>query len=123
MGLEALDGFNDLSTEEKASLKSASDQALETVKSSSLFAVIRDTVNRYKTQGYEGQLAQLNGYIQSKAEAKGVKEASQYVSCGLIAVDFKKPIIETIEDLDAYLEAVKKAYSQELKSNRKITLR
>jgi len=46
----------------------------------------------------------------------------QYVSARLIPIVYNKAILETEADLDAYLAALKKAYAEELKKKRRITL-
>lgn len=121
--LETLDGFTELSTEERQLLFRESESALDEIRNATLIAVVRDKLNRYTEQGYQKQLTTLNGINAAKAKAKGVEEeAAQFVTKSSIRIEFDKGVIESEADLDAYLEAVRQAYGKALRSNKTITL-
>ena len=46
----------------------------------------------------------------------------QYIAARSITVAFPKAVIESNQDLDDYVTAVKSAYDTELKRNKRITL-
>ncbi len=121
--IETLDGYSDLNDSEKAKIFRESETTLEEIQSATLLAVVRDKLARYSTDGYQRQIAILNEINAEKAKAKGVEEsASRYVSKRSLTIQYSKGTIENQEDLQAYLDAIREAYSIELKENRKITL-
>jgi hypothetical protein len=121
--LETFDGFSTLDDEDKKKLLLPSEQALARISETQVLAVVRDRLRSYLTDGYQEQVSVLNQIVASKAEASGVQEApAKYITKTSISINFAKPAIETEEDLDAYLESVRKAYGEVLKGNGKITL-
>ena len=121
--LKNLEGFSKLPADEQAALLSKSDQAIERVQQTPLIAVVRDSLNTYIGSGYSDQLNQFNKTIRKQSETSGETEKpAQYVTAQTIPVEFTKRTIESSEDLDAYLNALRSAYSKELDSNNRITL-
>lgn len=121
--LKNLEGFSKLPADEQAALLSKSDQAIERVQQTPLIAVVRDSLNTYIGSGYNEQLNQFNETIRKQSETSGETEKpAQYVTAQTIPVEFTKRTIESSEDLDAYLNALRSAYSKELDSNNRITL-
>lgn len=121
--LKNLEGFSKLPADEQAALLSKSDQAIERVQQTPLIAVVRDSLNTYIGSGYSDQLNQFNETIRKQSETSGETEKpAQYVTAQTIPVEFTKKTIESSEDLDAYLNALRSAYSKELDSNNRITL-
>lgn len=121
--IESLDGFKELDEAEKAKLFNESETVLEDMKTANLLAVVRDKLSRYSTDGYQRQIGILNDINAEKAKAKGVEEpASRYIPGRAIEVAYTKTAIETEDDLNEYLEAIRTAYLAELKEKRKITL-
>lgn len=121
--IESLDGFKELDESEKAKLFRESESVLEDMKTANLLAVVRDKLSRYSTDGYQRQIGILNDINAEKAKAKGVEEpASRYIPGRAIEVAYTKTAIESEDDLNEYLEAIRSAYLAELKERRKITL-
>lgn len=121
--IEALEGFTDLNAVEKGRIFKISDDVLEIIHDAPLLAIIRDKLHTYMTDGYPRQLTILNEINAGKAKSEGIEEqAAQFVSRHLILIDYPKGVIENKADLKAYLTAVEKAYLNELKANRKISL-
>ncbi len=121
--IETLDGFVALSKSEKSKLFRPSNDTLEEVQDSGLLAVVRDKLARYSNDGYQRQLSEFNEIVANKAKAEGVEEeAAKYISKQSIQISFEKNTIETEGDLEAYLDAVRTAYSSALKENKKINL-
>jgi hypothetical protein len=121
--IETLDGFSELDEADKARLFRVSDTILEEIQSSNLLAVVRDKLSRYSTNGYQRQIAILNEINAAKAKAAGVEEsASRYIPSSALTINYSKKAIESEDDLNAYLDAIREAYMAELKEKRKITL-
>jgi hypothetical protein len=121
--LETLDGFAELDEAEKTKLFRESENVLDEMKGANLLAVVRDKLFRYSSDGYQRQIAVLNEINTAKAKAKGVEEqASRYISSNALTISYLKTAIETEDDLNDYLEAIRTAYMAELQDKRKITL-
>lgn len=121
--IESLDGFRELDASEKAKLFRESESVLEDMKTANLLAVVRDKLSRYSTDGYQRQIGILNEINAAKAKAEGVEEpAAKYVARRSVNIAFSKATIETEDDLNEYLEAIRTAYLAELREKRKITL-
>lgn len=121
--IQTLDGFADLSAPERERLFRESTRALDEIRNASLIAVVRDKLNRYAENGYQKELSVLNEINAAKAKASGVEEeAAHFVTKSSIRIAFNKGVIESEEDLEAYLGAVRKAYLNELNKRRKITI-
>lgn len=121
--MESLEGFSSLEESEKEQLRKKSLDAIERIGQTQLIPVVRDTMNSYVGQGYEGQLQQFNEIIRKKSEQKEKPgQAYQYVTVHMIPNNFGKSTIDNTEDLDAYLNALRNAYTKELKSNKRISL-
>ena len=106
-----------LTEDQKKELSSPTEQALARIRETTVLAVVRDTLHRYLNDGYQLQIATLNKLLEESGE-----KGPRIVTSGSISVTFPKVAIESDEDLDAYLEAVRKAYGEVLKDNGKITL-
>ena len=119
--MESLEGFDQLSEDEKKQVTEEEEKALRRIAETPLIAVIRDILSTFKDSGHAKQLARFNDIIKKKAEGKE-KDPVQYVTVHTIPVGFEKSAIENEEDLEAYLEAIRKAYGKELKSNNRISL-
>lgn len=121
--IETLDGFSELDEDEKARLFRVSENVLEEMQTANLLAVVRDKLSRYSTDGYQRQIGIFNEINADKAKAQGVEEpTSRYIPSNALTIGYAKKAIENEDDLNAYLDAIREAYSAELKEKRKITL-
>ena len=118
--------FVELTPEEQAEVLRPFDQALVQVQKERLAPVIRQLADRTMNEVLPRQLqrlAQMSVAKRSEVMKDGAPaKPVEYVAARSIQVPFSKTVIETEEDLDAYLAALKKAYVEELRANKRITL-
>ena len=96
------------------------EEALTQIKRERLAPVLRQIADRASNELLPRQL-QLLAELAAARKGGGAKGV-EYVSARLIPITFDKAILESETDLDAYLAAVRKAYAEELKKKRRITL-
>ena len=85
------------------------------IKEQSLIAVVRDRVSRYETDEYNQLLTKISAWTQDDEDA-----VVEFVSQRELGVKFEKPYLEDEEDVDCYLEALKKAMLKAIKANKRI---
>lgn len=88
-----------------------------------LAPVIRQLADRVANETLPRQLQRVSKLAAASRPAE-MKDGPpvQYLSARLIPIVYSKAILESEDDLDAYLVAVKKTCAQELKSKRRIML-
>ena len=118
--------FNELTPEEKADITRPFDKALDQVRKEHLAPVLRQIADRATNDVLPRQLQRLSEIVASKKPMElrdGPRENPvQYIAARSITVAFPKAVIESNQDLDDYVTAVKSAYDTELKRNKRITL-
>lgn len=130
--LKAVPDFARLSDPQKTQVLQKSDEIRQSLKSARFISTIRDRLARYTSADYPAQLALLNRLATPKprsgdysenagdkptgiAEARFISAASLKVECGL-------PYITTEEDLDRWLESLRKTALAEIKKGVRISL-
>jgi hypothetical protein len=115
--MQAMSEYAELSEEQKQEIEQSFQTIEYTIKNQSLIAVIRDETGRYETNEYNRLLTTVSGW----AMGGGEKEAKvEYVSQRDLEVKFDKPFLADEEDVDGYLEALKKAMLKAIKANKRI---
>jgi len=122
--IKTLDDFAKLKVEQHAELFTISQAALNAVNSATLLAVIRDTLNRYSTEGYQQQLRKLGelAAVRAKEQGKVAEAPAQYVAARSVKVAFDKAYLETTQDVDDYTKKLREAYLAEVNAKKRITL-
>ena len=118
--------FTGLTAEEQAEVLRPFDQALEKLRTERLAPVLRQSAERAMNEILPRQLQRVAEITAMKGGllCKDGKAAppAQYVAATSLRVSFPKAVIESEQDLDSYLAAVRAAYAAELKKNKRITL-
>ena len=113
--LQAMDEYAGLGKDQKREIQQ-SFQAIEyTIKNQNLIAVIRDETGRYETREYNQLLTLVSGWGKGKKEIK-----VEYISQRELEVKFDKPFLADEDDVNGYLEALKKAMLKAIKANKRI---
>ena len=87
------------------------------IKKQTLIPVVRDQASRYETKKYNRLLTKISSWAN---EGKG--ETIEYISQRELEINFEKAYIEDEEDVDSYLQALKKAMIKAIKANKRIRL-
>src|SRR5581483_624938 len=121
--VEAAPDFGSLAPQEKSEVLRPFVTATEKIQKERLAPVVRQIADRAANESLPQQLHRVSQLAEAKKPAE-LKDggAVQYVSARLIPIVYNKAILESETDLEAYLAAVKKAYTEELKKKRRITL-
>lgn len=122
--IKTLDDFAKIKPDQHDELFAISRTAIDTINSTTLLAVIRDTLNRYSNEGYQQQLRKLGELAAARAKEQGkVAEApAQYIAARSVKVAFNKAYLETDTDVKDYVEKLREAYLAEVKAKKRITL-
>lgn len=111
-----------LGTDERQALLEPFQEAVQQVAQQRLSPMIRQIADRASKDLLPRQLQSLSGMTTKKKPSGVQDEPYQYVSASSITVDFQKSTLETTDDLDAYLAAIRHAYDAELQKRKRITL-
>jgi hypothetical protein len=117
--------FGDLTAQEQKDVIQPFDSAEADLQHERLAPVIRQIADRMANDVLPRQLQRVAELAEAKKSGKatgGGTKAAQYVAARSIAVVPPKAVIETEQELDEYLAAVKKAFAAELRKGRRITL-
>jgi hypothetical protein len=118
--LKAEPEFPTLPPDQQSALITPFEEALTQIKRERLAPVLRQIADRASNELLPRQLQRLAEL--AAAKKGGGAKGAEYVSARLIPIAFNKAILESETDLEAYLAAVRKAYAEELKKKRRITL-
>ncbi|MBL7202371.1 MAG: BREX system P-loop protein BrxC [Anaerolineae bacterium] len=126
--LENTKEFAALTKAEQGALCTPFDELAREIEHQRLIAVMRDSVHRFETTRYPTLLHRLTEWA-ARDEAQGqdrgdegiVDEgAIQYVTHTSLSVIFDKPWLADEEDVDRYLQAVRKALMKAIKAGKRI---
>jgi hypothetical protein len=119
--IEAMSQYSGAAQSLKDNIKSAFDRAIQDLKSAQTLSEISDSPRRFKDTLYPGLVKSL---LSKAKETDGVKEpgAETLVQASSLYTANMAAIISTEAELDAYLDALKAAYSAALKSGKRIIL-
>jgi len=114
--------FAGLTPEEQAEVIAPFEGSAGQIANERLAPVIRQLADRAANDSLPRQLQRISELVTARNPKSVRDEPVQYVSAKLIPLVFDKVILETNDDLDTYLAALKKAYAAELQKKKRITL-
>lgn len=113
--LHKIEGYESLEQERKVEIQSLVNRALGTLDSQPLIAVVKETASRFEQDGYKTALSKITEWTRPSSppssqsgsgnERKPVK--IEYVPESSISVSFDKAWLESEQDVDDYLAAVR----------------
>ena len=105
------------------------DQAFETIRqeiqNQRIIALIQVAVDRFASDQYPGVLSRLTPPISTPPSGGGEPTPPpepSFVSAKSVSVTTSKPVLDTEEDVDAYLKALREALVQQIKDGKRITV-
>jgi hypothetical protein len=116
--VQGMQEYSALKKEQKQEIEQSFEAITTYIQNENLISSIRDRAGRYETSDYSSLLTKITGWTQKDPEQKPV----EYVSQSDLGVKFDKPYLSSDEDVEAYLEAVKKAMLKVIKNNKRIQL-
>ena len=124
--VQAMDEFQTLTPEQRAQLEARFDALVQEIQEQTLIPMIRDTLNRFETQVYSDLLTQVTTWAQQAGGGQSAGAIAEppveYVPRSSIRVDFPKPYLADEADVDAYLQALRAALLEEIRSGKRVNV-
>lgn len=127
--LKALPEFSKLEERQQERVLEKTESARSTIASSRYISAIRDRLNSYTTQDYPAQLELANHLALPEAGDKGKGDTPkpkpsepQYIPANKLKIQSGLPYIQSEEELEVWLDALRKAAQAELANGKRITL-
>jgi hypothetical protein len=115
--VQNLPEYAKLKKDQKQEIEQSFEAITTYIQDESLISSIRDRAGRYETADYNSLLTRITSWTQ-KPDEKPI----EFVSQSDLGVKFDKPYLASEEDVEAYLDAVKKAMLKAIKANKRIQL-
>ena len=124
--LQALPEFSKLETPQQTRVLEKTETARATIDTSRYISAIRDRLHSYTTQDYPAQLALANRLalpeVSGGGEKSPQKPGARYIPASKLRIQIGLPYIQSEDDLNVWLDALRKAAQEELKNGNRITL-
>lgn len=126
--LEILDDFEKLTAEIQKSFLQKFDDTITALKRNTLIAVIKDSMRKFEDEVYP-QIAREISELTSRREetptssneAQNTQAAKvEYVSSKSLKIDYNKPWLSDEDDVENYIELMKKALLKEIKDGKRV---
>ena len=121
--LSEFDNFLSLEEQKQQEIQSHFITAKEIIEQQTLIAMVRDTANNFETEKYESILEQIlswNTQESETSEDKETKPKSTIIGARDLKVSFAKPLLETENDIEDYLEAYRRSLLETVKQGKKV---
>jgi hypothetical protein len=115
--VQTMQEFSALNNKQKQEVEQSFHAIQMYIQNENLISSIRDRAGRYETGDYNSLLTRITEWTQKPSETP-----VEYVSQGELGVKFEKAYLASEEDVDGYLEALKKALLKAIKNNKRIRL-
>ena len=128
--LEILEDFGKLSSEQQTRFIQKFDDAIESIKKNTLIAVIKDSVRRFEDDIYQQIVIEISKLTAPKepstatttsTDAPKVAEPKiEYINSKSLKIDYNKPWLSDEDDVENYIELMKKALLKEIKDGKRV---
>jgi hypothetical protein len=115
--VQGLPEYSKLKKEQRQEIEQSFEGIQTYIQTENLISSIRDSASRYETAEYNRLLTTITNWTQKPTE-----KSVEYISQGDLGVKFDKPYLASDEDVEAYLDAIKKAMLKAIKNNKRIQL-
>jgi len=116
--VQGMQEYSALKKEQRQEIEQSFEAVTTYIQNENLISSIRDRTGRYETSDYSSLLTKITGWTQKDPEQKPV----EYVLQSGLGVKFEKNYLASEDDVEAYLDAVKKAMVKAIKANKRIQL-
>ncbi len=131
--LEILEDFAKLSSEQKNRFIQQFDDEITNIKRNTLVAVIKDSVRRFEDDTYQHIVIEISKLTAPKVEAttsstsasnetpiKKEESKIEYINSKSLTIDYNKPWLSDENDVESYIELMKKALLKEIKDGKRV---
>lgn len=115
--VQGLPEYGKLKKDQKQEIEQSFEAITAYIQNENLISSIRDRAGRYETSDYTSLLTKITEWTQKSSE-----KPVEYVSQNELGMKFDKPYLATEEDVEGYLDALKKALLKAIKGNKRIRL-
>lgn len=115
--IKAMDEYGKLKESQKKEIDQSFEAIVTYVHGQNIIAVIRDQIGQYETKEYNRLLTSITDWTKKDKE-----KSIEYVSQTELDMKFDLPYIASEEDIENYLQALKKALLKAIKANKRIRL-
>lgn len=115
--VQGMQEYSALRKDQKQEIEQSFEAITAYIQNENLISSIRDKAGRYEAADYTSLLTRITEWTQKPSE-----KPVEYVSQGELGVKFEKAYLASEEDVEAYLEAVRKAMQKAIKANKRIRL-
>ena len=115
--LKEMKEYSALTKEQKSQIENSFTTIENYIQDETLISSIRDQVGRYSTSEYNQLLTQITEWTKKETE-----KPVEFISQSDLGVKFDKPYLASEEDVDGYLDVLKKALLKAIKNNKRIRL-
>ena len=120
--LSAMQEFAALSADQQDQLKRPFETFKNEIGSQTLIAVIRDTLRRFEDEEFHRVLTRMTVMAQTETGGGTTEPEVEYVPLRSIRVDCDKPCLETVQDVDKYIDDLKKAIVSQIKQGKRVQI-
>jgi len=126
--LSEYDGFLLLEEQKKQEIQSHFITVKEIIEQQTLIAMVRDTANNFENEKYGNILQQIlnwkteegENYKDNELSENETKPKSTIIGARDLKVSFAKPLLETENDIEDYLEAYRRSLLETVKQGKKV---
>lgn len=119
--IEGLPEYGSLDDEQRARVIEKSDQARKAIDDERYISGIRDRLHRYLTVDYPAQLALVNNLAHPASDEEPEPEV-RYIPVSSLKPEHDLAFISTLDELERWLEALRRTIAAELAKGNRITL-
>lgn len=135
--LRALPEFISLAEPDGREVEAAFTTVLDTIQTSKLIAVIRESVSRFRASGFPALLGRLTARRTDKKDDEDDKPSTlgdtaggtppaptrpEYVAASALRVTYVKPYLSDEQDIDAYLDTLRETLIAEIRAGKRVTV-
>lgn len=128
--LEILEDFAKLTSEQQNRFTQKFDDAIESIKKNTLIAVIKDSVRRFEDDTYQQIVIEISKLTAPKEPSKATTTSTdapkvdepkiEYINSKTLKIDYNKPWLSDEDDVENYIELMKKALLKEIKDGKRV---
>ncbi|MBD3725101.1 MAG: hypothetical protein IE890_09475, partial [Arcobacter sp.] len=106
------------------------DDAIESIRRNTLIAVIKDSVRRFEDDTYQQIVIEISRLTAPKEPSTATTTSTdvpkvaepkiEYVSSRTLKIDYNKPWLSDENDVENYIELMKKALLKEIKDGKRV---
>jgi hypothetical protein len=115
--VQGMQEYSALQDEQKKEIENSFHAIQNYIQQENLISSIRDRAGRYEANEYNSLLTKITEWTQEPTETP-----VELVSQSELGVRFNKPILNNEDDVNEYLEAIRKAMLKAIKGNKRIRL-